>query len=72
MEFWGPGEFKLLEQSVGMNYEPDGLFFHVGLRRYLLPITHFRLDILHVLIVNGTMGFEIIEFLRALKRVEDK
>ena len=63
----GVGAFNQKTQAMGLRYEPQGILFDKDLRRHVLPVSHTRFDVLHVCYSNGTWGFELIEFLRALR-----
>ena len=49
--------FETLEQSLGINFNPDGMLFDPGCR--LKPIEHTMFDWLHVYLVNGIFQCEI-------------
>ena len=49
--------FETLEQSLGINFNPDGMLFHPDCP--LKPIEHTMFDWLHVYLVNGIFQCEI-------------
>ena len=62
-------DFKLLNQSLGLNYTPHGVLFDVELRRYFKPISILQYDWLHCLLVQGIFPHEINLALAELKSV---
>ena len=60
------GNFKTLEQSLGVNYDPEGMLFDPNCP--LKPVSSTMYDWLHCYLVNGIFQTEVNLFLPALVR----
>jgi hypothetical protein len=58
----------LLEQTSGVNFEPNGVLFDDDLREFLLPVSHYLRDWMHVIAVHGAGGTELAFFFHELIR----
>lgn len=54
-----------LQQTVGMNYEPDGILYDKHIRTFLRPVEHYLRDWMHTIVSKGTAGTEIALLIHA-------
>ena len=59
-------QFEILEQSLGINYTPEGMLFDESLD--LKPISHTMYDWLHIYLVNGLFVTQVNLMLEILGR----
>ena len=65
----GPGAFKRLGQSLGLNYVPSGILFDDDLMAYLDPIEMSMFDWVHCYLVSGIFHIETNLLLEKLHAV---
>ena len=52
-------QFKLLEKTLGLNYQPDGLLWDTRLRTVLRPVDNCIRDWMHTTVSGGIAGTEM-------------
>ena len=59
-------QFKVLQQSLGLNYEPRGILWDATLRPHFSPVKHCYEDWMHTLLASGGIGqYELNAFVHA-------
>jgi len=67
-----PGNFKLMEQSYGWKWNPQGLLMDSYLRRIVRPIECYTQDWAHVYLQHGVGSIELFHLLRKTKVTSDE
>jgi hypothetical protein len=57
---------ELLQQQLGMNYNPDGILADMWIRSFYKPVDHMLRDWMHMLVSNGVCNREMAYLFRAL------
>ena len=60
--------FKQLQQSIGYNFNPDGVLADSGLVPHVRPSSCLTYDSMHCLLSNGVMSLEV--FFSTFKRAK--
>ena len=61
----GVGKYKELSQSIGLNWNPDGLIADLRLRPHVDPIGVMTYDWVHNMLQDGVFGAEARAFIKA-------
>ncbi len=61
----GVGKYKELSQSIGLNWNPDGLIADLRLRPHFDPIGSMTYDWVHNMLQDGIFSAEAAAFMRA-------
>ena len=62
-------ELMLLEQTTGLHYEPHGLLYDEHCRSFVLPVSGYLRDWMHMLAVSGVANVELEQLVRVLGTV---
>jgi len=60
-------QFARLEQTLGLNYVPDGLLFDTHLRTILCPVDNCIRDWMHTMVSGGIVGTEVALIIAELR-----
>ena len=68
LAFWGKDAFKVLEKSLGQNYDPHSLLWDLELRKYVRPSTTLVWDWMHCVVASGgTAQYSVGAFCRDVR-----